>query len=148
MEGLILEAGYLDSKKPYFKIKLKESGYLGSKHGLFYFSANLMFFQEKELVAKIFFDEHNNFQVTPVSELEMHFFKRSNPKLAQKNSIKMKIGKQDANLEIGNDLYVNGHRLSLFMLKRLNSVLLSKVDTRIFIYIYTKLNFKCPIYIN
>lgn len=124
---LFLDVGFKNAEENTITISMKSSGFLGRKQDVFYFSPNLMFFDEKEIIAQILYKDETSLVVRPQIEMEMHFTKVKNLNFQNNELLKLSIRNSFENLMIGDDIYIDNHRFSFCMQVTKDVVKLSRV---------------------
>ena len=124
MNELFLDARFTGAKESSLTVKMISSGFLGLKKEILYFSPNLMFFEESEIIAQILYEGNTSLIVRPQKEMEMHYI---TDKYLKNPLLKMKIRTSFEKLMIGDDLYMNDFRYSFCMQVTKEIVRLSKV---------------------
>lgn len=124
---LFLDVGFKADKQNSITISMKSSGFLGKKKDIFYFSPNLMFFDEKEIIAQILYKDETSLIVRPQIEMEMHFAKIKSLDFETNPHLKLCFQDSFENLMIGDDIYMGQQRFSFCMQVSKDVVKLSRV---------------------
>ena len=122
---MCIRDSFTGAKESSLTVKMKTSGFLGLKKEILYFSPNLMFFEESEIIAQILYEGKTSLVVRPQKEMEMHY---TTNKFINNPILKMKIRTTLEKLMIGDDLYMNNYRYSFCMQVKKEIVKLSKVS--------------------
>ena len=126
MNELFIDAKFKGTKEKLLTLSFTSSGFLGIKKDIIYFSPNLMFFEEKEILAQIMYKD-NTLIVKPQVELEMHFNHLKNVDYEDTNILKLRLRRGFENFMIGDDLYIFNDQYSFCMLVSKETVKLNKV---------------------
>jgi hypothetical protein len=127
MTELFLNAKFAGSKNNLLTLSLGSSGFLGIKKDILYFSPNLMFFEENEIIAQILYKGEPKIIIRPQIELEMHYLDLKQTSLENNRLLKLVLKNSFENLMIGDDIYVKNNRYSFCMQVSKELVKLSKV---------------------
>ena len=127
MNDLLLEARFANSTSPFLKQKLVSSGFLGKKKDLIYFSPNLMFFSEDQILAQIILKENHSLVVRPVKVLEMHYQSHSGQALGQNRVLQFLLKSKFEKIIVGDIFYFEGFKVCFSVLALADTIHLSKV---------------------
>jgi hypothetical protein len=127
MNEILLQIGYKDDYKPIVSVPLTQSGFVGKKSDVLFYSNEYLFFNENEIICKVVYDHLVSLTIQSLGEFDIFSVKNFYSSLSNSKILKKVIGGQYEMVQIGEYVYMDDvkYTFSIFnnkYLLKLNNV--------------------------